>query len=109
KGRNEVHLVLDNPKLGKAILGRHRVVYTETDVVQVKLPHRPGELARIASRLGELGININYGYCGTEHAGYSGIEAETNIPILIFGVADAEKTATALAQASVAGFVGASN
>ena len=40
--------------------------YTETKVAQVKLIHRPGELARTASRLGEAGININYGYCGVE-------------------------------------------
>jgi hypothetical protein len=32
----------------------------------VKLAHRPGELGRAASRLGDAGININYGYCGTE-------------------------------------------
>ena len=37
------------------------------------------EKARAASRLGDAGININYGYCGTE--------AVTNASILIFGVA----------------------
>src|SRR5262249_22585846 len=103
KGHSEVHLVLDNPTVGKAILGRQHVDYTETEVVQVKLPHRPGELARAASRLGEAKININYGYCGTENYGYTGIEAETNMPILIFGVADVDKAAKVFAQAMVAG------
>jgi len=33
--------------------------YIETEVAQVRLPHRPGELARAASRLGDADININ--------------------------------------------------
>jgi hypothetical protein len=43
----------------------------------VKPAHRPGELGRAASRLGDAGININYGYCGTE--------AVADASILIFG------------------------
>jgi len=34
----------------------------ETEVVQAKFPHRPGELARAASQLGEANININHAY-----------------------------------------------
>jgi hypothetical protein len=43
----------------------------------VKLARRPGELGRAASRLGDAGININCGCCGTE--------AVANASILIFG------------------------
>jgi hypothetical protein len=56
---------------------------------------RPGELARAASRLGEAGININYGYCG--------VEPGTNATFLIFGVAEADKAAKILDQAVAAG------
>jgi hypothetical protein len=61
----------------------------------VKLAHRPGELARAASRLGDAGINIDSGYCGTE--------AVTNASMLVFGVADAAKAAKVLELAAAAG------
>lgn len=95
KGKSAVRLVLDNPTTGKTVLDRQRDDYTETEVAQVKLAHRPGELARVASRLGDAGININYGYCGAE--------AETNTPMLILGVADAGKAAKIIEQAAAAG------
>jgi len=37
-----------------------RLLCTQVEVVQVKLPHRPGEIAPVATRLGEANININY-------------------------------------------------
>ncbi len=77
KGKSSIHLVLDNHTAAKAVLDQQRADYTETEVAQVKLAHRPGELGSAASRLGDAGININYGYCGTE--------AVTNASIVIFG------------------------
>ena len=94
KGKGSVHLVVDNPEKTKTILDRQRMDYTESEVAQVKLAHRPGELARAASRLGEAGININYGYCGAE--------AGTNASFLIFGVADAGKATKLFEQAAAA-------
>jgi hypothetical protein len=58
------------------------------------LANRPGELARAASRLGDAGININYGYCGTE--------PNNNATFLIFGVAEAGKAAKIFDQAAAA-------
>ena len=75
KGKSSIHLVLDNHTAAKAVLDQQRADYTETEVANVKLAHRPGELGRAASRLGDAGININYGYCGTE--------AVTNASILM--------------------------
>jgi len=92
KGKGSVRLVVDNP--AKAILDRHRSDYTETDVAQVKLAHRPGELGRAASRLGDAGININYGYCGTE--------PDTNATFLIFGIAEVGKAVKILEQVAAA-------
>ena len=57
---------LNNHTAAKAVLDQQRADYTETEVAHVKLAHRPGELGRVASRLGDAGININYGHCGTE-------------------------------------------
>jgi len=95
KGKSAVRLILDNPTTGKTVLDRLREDYQETEVAQVKLAHRPGELARAASRLGDAGININYDYFGAE--------AETNTPMLILGVADAAKAAKIIEQAAAAG------
>ena len=51
KGKSSIHLVLDN-HTAKAVLDQQRADYTETEVAQVKLAHRPGELGRAASRPG---------------------------------------------------------
>lgn len=93
-GESTVRFVVDNPATAKTILDAQRLNYTEADVAQVKLPHRPGELARAASRLGEANININYAY--------TGIEPGTNVPLLIFGVNEAGRAATILDQAAAA-------
>jgi hypothetical protein len=94
KGKSSIHLVLDNHATGKTILDQQRADYRDNDVAYVQLAHRPGELARAASRLGDAGINIDYGYCGTE--------AATNASMLIFGVADAGKAAKVLELAAAA-------
>ena len=94
EGKSTVRLIVDNPTTAKTVLDTERLTYTEVEVAQVKLPHRPGELARAASRLGEANININYAY--------TGMELGTNAPILIFGVADAVQAASVLDQAAAA-------
>ncbi len=94
EGKSLVRLVVDNPTAAKSVLDTQKLTYTEAQVAQVKLPHRPGELARAASKLGEASVNINYGYCG--------IEPGTNAPLLIFGVADAGRAAKILDEAAAA-------
>lgn len=93
-GKTLTRFVADNPTTAKTVLDTERYTYSETEVAQVKFPHRPGELARAASRLGESNININYGY--------GGLEAGTNAPLLIFGVAEVARAATILEQLSAA-------
>jgi hypothetical protein len=95
KGRGSVRLVVDNPDKTRAALERQRADYRETEVAKVMLTNRPGELARVASRLGEQGINIDYGY--------SGAEPGTNASFLILGVAEAGKALKLLEQAAAAG------
>jgi hypothetical protein len=88
EGASLVRVVLDNPTTAKKVLDNERVKYSETDVAQVELSHRPGELARAATKLGEAGININYAY--------GGVDPTTTQPMLIFGVAEVAKTAKIL-------------
>jgi len=55
------------------------VIFEQTDVVTVVVPHRPGEFGLAATRLGENRVNIDYSYCG--------IEPGSNRVMLVFGVA----------------------
>ena len=93
-GKSVARFVVDNPKAAKSVLDTEKVTYAETEVVQVKLPHKPDELARIASRLGEAGINIEYAYCG--------LEPYANTPLVFFGVARVAEAAPILEQAAAA-------
>ena len=93
-GKSTTRFVFDDPTKARSVLDGERVTYTETDVVKVNLAHRPGELARVAQKLGDASININYLYCGTE--------PNTNAPLLIFGVAEVAKAAPLLEQAAAA-------
>lgn len=94
EGKSLVRMAVDNPTAAKTVLDKERLTYTEAEVVQVKLPHRPGELARAGSKLGEANININYAY--------SGVEPGTNAPLLIFGVAEVGRAVKILDQAAAA-------
>ena len=66
EGKSLVRLVVDKPTEAKSVLDDQKVKYDEVQVAQVKLPHRPGELARAASKLGEASVNINYAYCDVD-------------------------------------------
>jgi hypothetical protein len=94
KGKGSVRLVVDNPDKAKTTLDRQRHDYTETEVAKVLLANRPGELARVGSRLGEANININYGY--------SGAEPGAGASFLILGVAEVGKAVKLLEQAAAA-------
>ena len=85
---------MDNPAAAKTTLDGQRADYTESEVAQINLSHRTGELARAASRLGEAGININYGYCGADPG--------TNATFVIFGVAEVGKAVKVFEQAAAA-------
>ena len=93
-GKSVTRFIVDNPTTAKTVLNTEQLTYAETEIVQVKLTHRPGEIARVASRLGEANININYAYCG--------LEPGTNMPMLFLGVAEVDKATPILEQAAAA-------
>lgn len=82
-----VRFVCDDPATAKAVLGGLRMIFEETEVAVVTLPHRPGALGRAAAQLGQGGVNIDYSYCGFEPGSAQGM--------LVFGV-DAVSRASAL-------------
>jgi hypothetical protein len=95
KGQGSVRLVVDNPDKTRTALNNRRAEFTETDVAKVMLSNRPGELARVASRLGDEGINLNYGYSGAEPGAHASF--------VILGVAEVGKALKLLEQAAAAG------
>ena len=93
-GKMVTRFILDNPQVAKTVLNSEHLTFVEAEIVQAKIRHRPGEIARLAYRLGEANININYAYCG--------LEPETNTPLVFFGVADVGEAARILEQARAA-------
>ena len=77
-GESLARLLVDDPAGAKAVLGSLRMIFEETDVAVVRLPHRPGELGRAASLLGEKQVNIDYSYCG--------LEPGSALALVVFGV-----------------------
>jgi hypothetical protein len=78
EGESLARFLVDNAAAAQSVLGRLNMIFEETEVAVVQLPHRPGELGRAASRLGERKINIDYSYSGLEPGSLRGM--------LVFGV-----------------------
>jgi len=93
-GKSITRFVVDNPAAAKSVFDSERLTHFESEIAQVTLPHRPGELARAAAKLGEANININYTYCG--------LEPGTNAALVFFGVAEVGQAAGILDQAAAA-------
>jgi hypothetical protein len=85
-----VRFLADDPTKAKAVLGSLRMNFEETDVAIVRLAHRPGGVARAASRLGEEQVNIDYSYCG--------LEPGSALGLLVFGVDNVTVAAALLDQ-----------
>lgn len=65
-----VQIVPDNAAPARKVLKEARIPFTSQEVALVTLRNRPGELARVASKLARSGVNINYIYAtGCECAG----------------------------------------
>jgi hypothetical protein len=92
EGESLARILVDDPAGAKAVLGGLRMIFEETEVAVIRLAHRPGELGRAASRLGEKQINIDYSY--------SGLEPGSALALAVFGVDNLTKAATVLDELS---------
>ena len=88
EGESLARFMVDDQATAKSVLGSLQMIFEETNVAIVRLPHRPGTLGRAASRLGEKRINIDYSYCGPEPG--------SSLGLLVFGVDDLTLAATVL-------------
>lgn len=94
-GQSVLRLVVDNPTSARAALDDERLTHTEAQIAQVRLAHRPGQLARAAAWLSKANINIDHVYCG--------VEPHTNFALLILGVADAGRAVRILEETAPGG------
>ena len=88
EGESLARFVADDMASAMAVLRNLHMIFEHTDVIIVRLPHRPGELGRAAARLGEKQINIDYSYCG--------LEPGSTLPLVVFGVDSLTAAATVL-------------
>lgn len=88
EGESLTRFLVDDQAAAKTVLGSLRMNFEETDVAVGRLAHKPGELGRAASALGENGINIDYSYCG--------LEPGSDKVLVVFGVDNPNKAASLL-------------
>jgi hypothetical protein len=60
-----LRIVVDKPEMAKSILSKFDTPISETEVLAIEMPNRPGALAGAAEKLGRAHINLNYAYATT--------------------------------------------
>jgi hypothetical protein len=78
EGRGFIRLVVDRPAVARKVLAAHGWDTTESELVEVVIPDRPGALGAVADRLGAEGINIEYAYVG-----HSGLARKVNLYLAV--------------------------
>ena len=87
-----VRLIVDKPEEALEALKAADYRAISTKVVALRLGNQPGALAKLLSKLDEMDVNIDYGYC---------ISSNAEQAIDVFKVADAE---AAVVKLKAAGF-----
>ena len=67
-----VRMVVDNTKEAEKVLADMHAMVQGREVVFMDVPNEAGALAKIAERLAEAGINIEYAYCTTSPSNTAG-------------------------------------
>jgi len=87
EGSGRLRMIVDNPLSGAGALREHDYQVEERDVLYAVVPNTPGALAGTARLIADGGVNIDYAYATALEGG--GMSA------IVFGVADAQRAATA--------------
>ncbi len=83
-----VRMVVDQPRKAIHLLEQAGMLVIDTDALAARLPDRAGALAKLARRLAEARVNINYAYgSGTDGRGATTV---------FLHVSDVRKAAAAL-------------
>lgn len=83
-----LRLVVEDVPRARQALASVNIPTTETEVLCVEMPNRPGAMADVCRRLGDAHINISYAYCTTG--------APVGKALGIFKVADSKKASKVL-------------
>ena len=59
-----IRMIVDKRAVAKRVFAEHRWETTEEEVLEVALEDKPGSLGRIAHKLREASVNIDYAYAG---------------------------------------------
>jgi len=59
-----IRMIVDKRAVAKRLFAEHHWETFEEEVLEVALPDKPGSLGRIAHKLREASVNIEYGYAG---------------------------------------------
>lgn len=88
-----LRLIVDNPEKALDVLKRNGFTASQTEVLGVEVPDRPGGLAGILQLLVPEGINIEYMYAFVEKSGDNAL--------VVFRVEDVDRTIDLLQKAGV--------
>ncbi len=62
--RGIIRMVVDKRAAAKRVFAEHRWETTEEEVLEVALQDKPGSLGKVAHKLREASVNIDYAYAG---------------------------------------------
>ena len=62
KGRSAVRMIVSNAARARAALRKAGYRVTDEPAVVLRLPDKPGQLARAAAKLAKARVNVGYGY-----------------------------------------------
>jgi hypothetical protein len=68
-----VRLVVNDPHTALERLEDHDLLVVENDVIMLDGANRPGSLERIAKKLAESRVNVEYAYCATSPSSKRGL------------------------------------
>lgn len=68
-----LRLIVNDPEKAMRVMSSRRFTVSETEVIAVEVPDRPGGLAGVLTPLHDANVNIEYMYCFVEKSGESAI------------------------------------
>jgi len=78
-----IRIVVDDYRRAMTLCEEHGTLVVDNDVIMIEGNNKPGSLAKLAHKLGDAKINIEYAYCATAPDAKKGL--------LILRVRDAKK------------------